>query len=178
MSLKKKKKKKEAFDASLMGGYLPGVRVPVLASVSIPQPVATLPKLYQMPGFLQSNFRYLGDDPIPERTTKPAPRGNPILRAWLHYTGMPEALTGGFGAIGLQAAGQAPQAAAGTKAGFYPSFARGFAYEFVGGTIIMATLWTIMDPDRMWRDPYTEKMDPQFTNPQFIPEGMIHGGYV
>lgn len=34
----KKKKKKEEFDASLLGGYLPGV-VPVLTPIPIPQAI-------------------------------------------------------------------------------------------------------------------------------------------
>jgi len=39
MPIQKKKKKKEEFDVSLMGGYLPGSKVPVLTPTPIPQAI-------------------------------------------------------------------------------------------------------------------------------------------
>jgi hypothetical protein len=152
----KKKKKKEEFDASLMGGYLPGVRTPVSASMSIPMPVAALPKLYQMPSFLQSNFRYLGDDvraPDPD-----PPLARKILSAWWQYTGIPSALGGGAGALGIQVASQAPQAKYASPF-MHLGFRTAWLLEASIGTAAVAGFFTIMDPDRLWRAPYTGTLD-------------------
>jgi len=147
MPIKKKKKKKEEFDASLMGGYLPGARGST-GSMSRPAPVGALPKLYQMPDFLQSNFRYFGNDP---HTPDPdPPLSRKILSAWWHYTGVPAAFSGGGAALGLQIGSQAPQAKWASPfmaLGFF----RALALEASIGTAAVAAFWTLMDPDRLWR---------------------------
>lgn len=166
----KKKKKKEEFDPSLMGGYLPGA-VPVLVT----SPVNPLAQITQRaPDFLQHRFRYGSGDYDPPGTDLPGPRTNwhSVGAAWAMYA---------FGAGPSQAVIQTPQAYGLSRPSafqVYPTFRAGLAVEFVYATIALATLYTILDPNRYWRQPFTEKVDPQFIDPQFVPEGMTHGGYV
>lgn len=159
MAIKKKKKKKEAFDASLMGGYLPGARSPVSASMSIPAPVAALPKLYQMPSFLQSRWRYGSGDYDPPSTGLPEKGSRPDMfgLAWLHYA---------FGGGPMQLATQTPQAWGAYRFGVYPTFKVALIYELGYGTLILATLHTLLDPHRLWRAPFTSTLDPIPTTEQ------------
>jgi len=78
-----KKKKKEEFDASLMGGYLPGVR-----AVVNPEPVSAITKLiYSAPPFISWRFRYIPrygpGDPGPK--TEEVPMSRQFLQAWAFY---------------------------------------------------------------------------------------------
>jgi len=168
MVIKKKKKKKEEFDASLMGGYLPGARAAVVANLSGPQPVAALPKLYQMPEFLQHRFRYGSGDYDPPGTDLPGPRNNwhSVGLAWLTYA---------LGAGPAQIVAQTPQAYFGYRMGVYPTFRMALSLELGLATVIAATFYTIMDPDRLWRAPYTDYIE--LSKPD-VPEGMTRGGYV
>jgi len=60
MAIQKKKKKKKEFDASLMGGYLPGARTPVSTA-----PVSDLSKIYpSRRGFFNTNIQPFGGLPI------------------------------------------------------------------------------------------------------------------
>lgn len=60
MRIKKKKKKKEAFDASLMGNYLPGARTPVATT-----PVKGMSKVYpSRRGFFNTQIQPFGGLPI------------------------------------------------------------------------------------------------------------------
>ena len=159
MALKKKKKKKEEFDASLMGGYLPGAQTPVAAhsvfSPHVRQTIADLPTtvtyLHMAPGEVL-NYKIQS-----------------MALAWSYYA---------FGGGPFQLTTQTPQAWGAYKFGVYPTFKTALIYELGWGTVILATLHTILDPHRVWRKPFTEKVDPQFINPQQVPEGMVRGGYL
>jgi len=60
MAIKKRKKKKEEFDASLMGGYLPGARPPVVLA-----PVSATSKVYPSKrGFFNTQIQPFGGLPI------------------------------------------------------------------------------------------------------------------
>jgi len=85
MVIRKKKKKKEEFDASLMGEYLPGARVPVSAT-----PVDALSKVYNLPPGWQSSLGWSWEyiprgpsDPGPEDEVVPLSRQ--FLMAWAFY---------------------------------------------------------------------------------------------
>jgi hypothetical protein len=74
---------------------------------------------------------------------------NQVYQAWAEYTGVPEAVTGGVGFIGANAMMQGLQAKGTMRLGLpgYPTtFGAAFKMEFVMGTIIMATVLTIVDP--------------------------------
>jgi len=77
MPIQKKKKKKEEFDASLMGGFLPG-----LTPVSTSEPVSAVLQITQrMPDFLRLNFRYI---PLPGTGDRgPQPEEVPLARQFL-----------------------------------------------------------------------------------------------
>lgn len=138
------KKKKEEFDASLMSGYLPGANSPVSIA-----PVMGPSKIYQMPFFLQNNFRYVGGtdpyDPIPY------PHKETIyldaMNAWNDYA---------FGTGPYQLAAQTPQAYLLYQGGFYASFRSALFYEFAGATLITATVLTILDPGHKWEGGFDE----------------------
>lgn len=139
MAIKKKKKKKKEFDASLMGEYLPSAR-----AVVNPEPVSAITKLiYSAPPFISWRWRYM---PAPGTGdyTPSEPRHDPLggfMDAWIEYA---------FGAGVYSLFSQPPQAYLLTKAGLYPTFRVGLAFEFIGGTIIVATLATIIDPLHKW----------------------------
>ena len=88
----------------------------------------------------------LGYTPI----TRPAALADePVYKAWVEYTGVPEALGGGVGFVFSQAALQGLQAKGTMKLGLpgYPTtFGAAFKMEFVLGTIFMATVLTFIDP--------------------------------
>jgi len=155
-----KKKKKEEFDASLMGGYLPGTR-PVLS----PSIVARTQDVLQITPTPPSTVTFL-EMSFPERLNYQMQN---MGLAWSYYA---------FGGGPFQLATQTPQAWGAYKFGVYPSFKTALIYELGWGTVILATLHTILDPHRVWRAPFTEKVDPQFINPQQVPEGMVRGGYL
>jgi len=73
---------------------------------------------------------------------------NEIYNAWAHYTGVPEAFTGGVGVVGFNVVMQGGQARIGMSAGLYKGgFLSAFSKEFVYGTLAMATILTIVDPE-------------------------------
>jgi len=73
---------------------------------------------------------------------------NEVYNAWAHYTGVPEAFTGGVGVIGFNVVMQGGQAKIGMNVGLYKGgFAAAFGKEFVYGTLAMATILTIIDPE-------------------------------
>jgi len=82
MAIRKKKKKKEEFDASLMGGYLPGVRVVVNA-----EPVSTIRKLVYSPPFISWRWRYIPRHGPGDPGPKPAevPMSRQFIQAWGFY---------------------------------------------------------------------------------------------
>jgi hypothetical protein len=68
--------------------------------------------------------------------------------AWLEYTGVPAAATGGLGAVGFNVASQASQVKTGTSifsAARY-GFTTALLLEASIGTMIMATALTFIDP--------------------------------
>ena len=74
----------------------------------------------------------------------------PVYEAWAEYTGVPEALGGGLGVVGLQGLVQGLQAKGTMKLGLpgYPTtFGAAFKMEFVYGTLFMATVLTLIDPE-------------------------------
>jgi hypothetical protein len=155
----KKKKKKEEFDASLMGGYLPGLQTPVDAraviSPHVQQTIADIPRtvtyLHEAPGeVLNYKIQNIG------------------LAFWYYAIGSGPS----------QFAIQTPQAYGAYRLGLYPTFRVALAMELGVATAVFAALGTVLDPHRVWRAPFTEKVDPQFIDPQFVPEGMVHGGYL
>jgi len=73
---------------------------------------------------------------------------NEVYNAWAHYTGVPEAFGGGVGVVGFNVVMQGGQARVGMSAGLYQgSFLSAFGKEFVYGTLAMATILTIIDPE-------------------------------
>jgi hypothetical protein len=72
--------------------------------------------------------------------------------AWWEYTGVPQALAGGAGAVGLNTMNQSIQVQAGgsifSKAKY--GFRGALALETVAGTAIVATALTIFDPYNKW----------------------------
>jgi len=73
---------------------------------------------------------------------------NEVYNAWAHYTGVPEAFTGGVGVIGFNVVMQGGQARVGMSAGLYQGgFLSAFSKEFVYGTLAMATILTFVDPE-------------------------------
>lgn len=141
-----KKKKKEEFDASLMGKYLPGISMPVEVN-----PVGGIEKALTVP-FWQNRWRYGSGDPYePIAYEYDIPKSVQILDAWNKYA---------FGAGPYQIIAQTPQAYGLYRAGLYPTFRIALAFEFGVATTIMATFYTIMDPNRYWRAPFTSTLDP------------------
>jgi len=132
MAIRKKKKKKEEFDASLMGGYLPGARAPVSVVPTLPSrqvPQATRNLLGPYPILKESAFDVL------------AYEWNDFQRAWWEYA---------LGAGTVQMIAQPPQAWMLTKAGVYPTFRIGLMFEFGVGTMALATIATLVDPYHHW----------------------------
>lgn len=73
---------------------------------------------------------------------------NEIYNAWADYTGVPEAFSGGIGVVGFNVVMQGGQAKLGMNAGLYKGgFLSSFGKEFVYGTLAMATILTIVDPE-------------------------------
>jgi hypothetical protein len=68
--------------------------------------------------------------------------------AWLEYTGVPAAITGGLGAVGFNVASQASQVKTGTSLFSAARYGYGLALllEASVGTMILATALTIIDP--------------------------------
>ena len=143
-----------------MGGYLPGLR-PVLS----PTIVARTPDVVQVTRTPPSTVTFL-EMSFAERLNYQI---QAVADGWMYY-----AIGGGP----LQIAIQTPQAWAAYKIGVYPTFKIALIFELGVATAALASLHTILDPHRVWREPFTEKLDPQFIDPQFIPEGMTHGGYI
>jgi len=160
MPIQKKKKKKEEFDASLMGGYLPGAR-----AVPSPSIVARTEDVLQITRTPPSTVTFL-EMSFPERLNY---QMQSVAVAWLYYA---------VGSGPSQFAIQTPQAYGAYRLGLYPTFRVALAMELGVATAVFATLGTILDPHRVWRKPFTEKLDPQFINPQQVPEGMVRGGYI
>jgi len=73
---------------------------------------------------------------------------NEVYNAWAEYTGVPEAFTGGIGVVGFNVVMQGGQARLGMSAGLYQGgFLSAFSKEFVYGTLAMATILTLIDPE-------------------------------
>ena len=73
-----------------------------------------------------------------------------VLAAWIQYTGFPEALSGGVGFLGFNIVMQGGQAKVGMNLGLYKgSYLSAFKKEFLWGTIIMASILTIIDPEHL-----------------------------
>jgi len=73
---------------------------------------------------------------------------NDVYNAWAHYTGVPEAFSGGLGVVGVNVVMQGGQARLGMSAGLYQrGFLSAFKTEFILGTLAMATILTIIDPE-------------------------------
>jgi len=72
---------------------------------------------------------------------------NQVYNAWAEYTGVPEAFTGGIGVVGFNIVMQGGQARMGMKLGLYQGgFLSAFSKEFIYGTLAMATILTVIDP--------------------------------
>ena len=75
---------------------------------------------------------------------------NEVYNAWAHYTGVPEAFTGGLGVVGINALIQGGQAKGMLKLklpGYPTTFIAAFKGEFFWGTIAIATILTFIDPE-------------------------------
>lgn len=70
------------------------------------------------------------------------------FNAWLEYTGVPAAITGGLGAVGFNIASQAGQVKTGTSIFAATRYGYGLALllESSVGTMILATALTVIDP--------------------------------
>jgi len=138
----KKKKKKEEFDAALMGGYLPGA-LPTTSSKNVNYALL----LWKMRTHLQLLDVYLADqhDLMPVYQV-PYEHQTTMARAWFEYTGIPSAVEGGYLPLTLQLVAQSPQAYMGYSLGVYGTFLSGLALEVVIGTAAVATVLTLVDP--------------------------------
>jgi len=148
MPISKKKKKKEEFDASLMGGYLPGVK-----SVLQPSIVARTEDVLQITRTPPSTVAFL-EMSFAERLNYQI---QAVGTAWLYYA---------IGSGPSQFAIQTPQAYGAYRIGIYPSFRVALAMELGVATAAFATLGTILDPHRVWRAPFTSTLDPFPTTEQ------------
>jgi len=150
MPIQKKKKKKEEFDASLMGGYIPGAKRPVSII-----PVTSFDKAMMVP-FWQTRWRY-GSGDVHESTSKPPPSPRYDYRelgeAWWSYTGVPAMVAGGL-SIGLlyQMGAQPLQVWKGGSIFSAAKFGFGAAtvLEITIGTALWAAVMTALDPSHKW----------------------------
>jgi hypothetical protein len=75
---------------------------------------------------------------------------NEVYAAWVHYTGLPEAVSGGVGVVGINAVIQGGQAKGMLKLqlpGYPKTFGAAFKGEFFWGTVAIATILTFIDPE-------------------------------
>lgn len=73
---------------------------------------------------------------------------NEVYNAWAHYTGVPEAFTGGLGVVGFNLAMQGGQAKLLMNQGLYKgTFISALKSEMFLGTLAMATILTFIDPE-------------------------------
>lgn len=73
-----------------------------------------------------------------------------VYNAWTEYTGLPAALVGGMGFVAGQLGMQSIQARIGMHYGVYgagQTFKGALTIEMIGGTIGLATLLTLIDPE-------------------------------
>lgn len=72
-----------------------------------------------------------------------------VYKAWVEYTGVPAAITGGLGAVGFNVASQAGQVKTGTSIFSATRYGYGLALllESSVGTMIFATVMTGIDPE-------------------------------
>jgi len=72
-----------------------------------------------------------------------------VYKAWVEYTGVPAAITGGLGAVGFNVASQAGQVKTGTSIFSATRYGYGLALllESSVGTMIFATVLTAIDPE-------------------------------
>jgi len=75
-----------------------------------------------------------------------APLPPEMADAYVHYSGIPELVSGGFGFLVNQGIIQAPQAALGVKAGVYPSFGKAMIAETGIGLAVLPLLLLSIDP--------------------------------
>ena len=72
-----------------------------------------------------------------------------VYKAWVEYTGVPAAITGGLGAVGFNIASQAGQVKTGTS--IFSAAKYGFTFALILeasiGTMIFATVMTAIDPE-------------------------------
>jgi len=87
---------------------------------------------------------YYGQDDGQIRSGEPT-----YATAFVEYTRIPAAMGGGGGALGLQIAGQAPQAKWASP-WMSKGFTRALAYEAIFGTALLAGVLTILDPEHRW----------------------------
>ena len=88
----------------------------------------------------------LGDIPI----VRPASIADEdVYSAWIDYTGVPAAISGGLGAVGFNIASQAGQVKTGTSIFAATRYGYGLALllESSVGTILFATALTFVDPE-------------------------------
>jgi len=73
---------------------------------------------------------------------------NEVYNAWVHYSGIPEAISGGIGFLGFNVVMQSGQAKLMLSKGIYKgSFWSALKSEMFLGTIAMATILTFIDPE-------------------------------
>jgi len=127
-----KKKKKEEFEASLMGGYLPGVKSSVMSS-----PVSPLLQITQrMPDFLQARWRYGSGDISPPDPDIPMARQ--FLSAWGYY-----------GMAGVADPKNFAEASAWSRTLGIPYLA-GYGVAGLVGFFLTGTILTVIDPLHKW----------------------------
>jgi hypothetical protein len=73
----------------------------------------------------------------------------PVYAAWVEYTGVPAAITGGIGAVGFNIASQAGQVKTGTSIFAAARYGYGLALllEASIGTMLFASVLTFIDPE-------------------------------
>jgi len=155
-----KKKKKEEFDASLLGGYLPDA-IPVTSMRVSKNTAVTALKAFNFALKMAREDRsrtQVAQKELDAWAEDYAEHHMSIGEAWLDYTGVPAAMSGGMAALGIQALLQSPQAWAGWRAGLYPSLTVAFGAEFIIGTMVAATILTIADPSHKYEGGTDELM--------------------
>jgi len=137
--------------------YSPGVQF--TNAINIPTPTIGNPELEPL------------DIPTPSIGNTDSPYS--MLGAFAQYTGVPAMMAGGLGAFGFNVASQAGQVKTGTS--IFSAAKFGFTgaliMEASVGTIIFASVMTILDPSHKWSGGLDEprfrnSFDTKWNNPQ------------
>jgi len=148
---KKKKKKKEAFDASLMGGYLPGMQPTSFYKVDWDK-VLFAARVFGLSLKLSEEQRLRDERAASEREAWAREYADHHMTPWeafYEYTGFPAIVSGGVGfSLIYNIIAQPSQVASRTSIFSAARFGFGTAVflEVTVGTLIWAAAMTVIDP--------------------------------